>query len=157
MRKFRRIPTLTNYHDWLRKAELDSELFKQTSSVYDITNCLLTLNAVPDWIANDTEAPDNLIKLAQAKIKIMKGIDFTFDFNRIDDIDHKLRFIRMYSNHSKHAVPIKPITKIEMCATYQAEHPIRFDKFAFDGMVVEAEQIAEGVISFWRQHIPSKA
>ena len=49
----------------------------------------------PEWIKESPEASVSLKALASTKILVMKGKGFAFDENQLD-IDHQLRFIRLY-------------------------------------------------------------
>jgi hypothetical protein len=68
-----RIKTLNTYNDWLDKAKYEHSKYKESWSIYDLTNCLLTLNALPEWIKNCKSAPENLKSLASEKITIMQA------------------------------------------------------------------------------------
>lgn len=157
MRQNRPIATLCNYGDWLAKAEYDLSEFHDTSSVYALANCLLSLNALPEWIVNDQTARPKLKAIARTKLRIMTNDDpsFTFDPNKLGQVDHQLRFIRMFCNHAKHSKPKKIVDRIRMCAPYPVKYPKRFDHLSLAGAIISGEDLARGVILFWRGLIPT--
>ncbi|MEJ7740472.1 MAG: hypothetical protein WKF97_23900 [Chitinophagaceae bacterium] len=149
------IRTLCNYKDWFSKAVHDFQRYKETYGVYELADCLLTLNALPEWIVKSIEAPESLKDIAGSKILIMTDHNaFVFDENKLNgDIDQKLRFIRIFCNHSKHAVPKNKFPKIEMSATLPAALPIKFENISVGNSYFRAEDILLDVIKFWTKSI----
>lgn len=97
------LPELNNYKDLLAKLEYDKSRLSKTSHIYELLDCLLTLNALPEWISNSQSEKNSLKNIADEKIQIMKGHIFKFDENLInEDINQKLRIIRLVCNHAKH-------------------------------------------------------
>lgn len=141
--------TLSDYRDWYMKSLHNFELYKQSSGVYDLADCLLTLNALPEWIIESENASDDLKNIAKEKIKIMKGDGFQFDEHKLDNIDHKLRFVRIFCNFSKHAVAKDRFPKIEMSFTFPATLPAIFKDISIGDIRYEAKIILEEVLNFW--------
>lgn len=150
----KKIATLNNYIDWYEKARYDFCRYEETSGVYELADCLLTLNALPEWIAESKEAPQSLKTLALSKLQIMKGKQgFIFDETQLDDIDQKLRFIRLFCNHSKHGEPKEKFPKIEMSAHFDLSFPVKFEYITIGDRSILAREILTEVLEFWRNNI----
>ncbi|WP_026711788.1 hypothetical protein [Flavobacterium filum] len=151
---FKKIPVLNDYKDWYDKALYDFDKFKQSRGVYELTDCLLTLNALPEWIRNSDNVDLHLKNIVVEKIEIMQGKNnFIFDETKLHEVDQQLRFIRIFCNHSKHAVSKEKFPKIEMAAMLPAMFPITFDYIKIGNLVFPAEPIIKSVIDFWSQYI----
>ena len=148
-----RIPTLNSYVDWLEKAKYELSRYEESCGVYDMANCFLTLNAIPEWIEKSNEAPSKLINVAQTKISIMKGVNFNLDENKLDELDHQLRLIRVFCNHSKHGDPKEKLKHISMSFTFPQEFPLKFELLSVGSKTVKAYGILNNVISFWSREI----
>ncbi len=151
------LPELNSFHDLLDKLEYDKNRFATTSHIYELLDCLLTLNALPEWIINSEIENDKLKELAREKILIMRGINFDLDENLISqELNHQLRLIRLVCNHAKHKTNSKLIPKIER--EYDASFPMDFPvKFGFVISVgnkkVDAEFILDTIAKFWKTAI----
>jgi hypothetical protein len=150
-------PTLGGYSQWLRKAEHDLRQFRTSGHPYDIANCLLSLNALWDWVINDPNSPHELIAAAKAKRNAVSSVRFDIDEMRRGSIDHKLKLVRMFCNHAKHGAARGSLKSIALGALYPAAYPIRFDHLILDDASVDANVLAADVIAFWRIHIPKRA
>lgn len=155
--KITRIQELSKYNHWLEKAKYEVELYKQTSGVYELVNIFLSLNALPEWIAKSDEAPGSLRDLADKKIEIMQKDDkyFKFDNSKLDELDHKLRLIRMFCNHTKHAKHKEgsAFPKISTSASFPISFPVKFDHLDVGDISVEALPLLESVIGYWEAEI----
>ncbi|WP_151214060.1 hypothetical protein [Pseudomonas fluorescens] len=151
------IQELSRYTNWLEKAKHDILLYKQTFNVFDLANVFLSLNALPEWIAKSDDAPSGLRALACKKLHIMKGANDTFylDETKLSDLDHQLRFIRVFCNHSKHADKKKELPQITMSTTFPLTFPVKFDRIHIGSITIEALPILESVIRYWEQEITS--
>ena len=152
--KLKNIPTLTNYKDWYEKALYGFKRYNETCAIYDLTDCLLTLNALPEWIIGSNLANESLKELAKEKISIMKSL--TFDELKLSEIDQQLRFIRIFCNHSKHAVAKEKFPKIEMAALLPAMFPIGFEYIKIGDLMFPAKLIIKNVLDFWGAKIDFK-
>ncbi|MBD3671247.1 MAG: hypothetical protein HUJ29_10770 [Gammaproteobacteria bacterium] len=153
--KVKKITTLQSYQDWLEKAKYEFELYKSKYGVYELSNCFLTLNALPDWIDKSDLAPQNLKSIAAEKIKIMKGDDnkFQLDETKLDEINHQLRLIRLFCNHAKHGDKKEKLEAITMSAVFPMTFPIKFDHLKIGSENVNVVPVIESVISFWERVI----
>lgn len=153
---FDRIPTLTDYKDFLRKAIYDYDRYSHTHGVYDLADCLLTLNSLPEWIKESDEAPDDLKSVADEKILIMKDKmpGFVFDEYKLDEIDQQLRFIRIFCNHAKHGEPKEKLPQISMGTPLPATFPITFDYIDVGDTSYLAIDLIKNVVDFWKALIP---
>lgn len=138
------IPTMNNFQDLFKKAKYDFERFKADASIYSFIDCLLTLNALPDWIKNSEVENDslNMIIVAMQKNELVAD-------NILTDIEVTLRFIRFYANHAKHNKSIKMV----MCATFPLELPIRFKYIQVGELTIDSVEILKKVIDFWDDYI----
>lgn len=150
-----KINTLQNYDDWLNKAKHEFSLYSQTRGVYELANCFLTLNCLPEWISKSGHAPQELKNIAENKIRIMKGDknQFLLDPEKLDQIDHQLRLIRVFCNHTKHGDKKQAIVEITMSATFPLQFPITFDHLRVDSKNIHIDPIIESVIDFWEKSI----
>ena len=139
------------YSDWLEKAKLELSRFENSISVYDMANCFLTLNALPEWIAKSDNAKQELKELAARKIEVMKGINFELDENKLNELDHQLRLIRLFCNHSKHGDKKKQFKHISMGPEepFKMNFPIKFDHLFVGSELVKISVVLENVINFW--------
>ena len=154
MTKMNEIPSLVDFKDWLSKAKYDFERLSKSNEIFAFVDCLLTLNALPEWISNSKEAPKDLKKLADDKIRIMKGDNsrFQLEFDKIgNDIDHQLRFIRLFCNHTKHKEDKNiPIIIKEFGGTLPASIPVEFTTvIKIDELKFNAKHIISNVLNFW--------
>lgn len=149
----KRIPTLNIYSDWLEKAKYELSCFEKSCGVYDMANCFLTLNAIPEWIVKSDKAPNTLRELANSKISIMKGINFELNENNLCDLDHQLRLIRLFCNHSKHGDPKTKLEHISMGASFPPTFPVRFEFLSVGSNSIKALDILQSVINFWSNEL----
>jgi hypothetical protein len=77
MRRHAIIPTLEDYRDWLKKAEYDLDQFRKTSTVYDLVNCFLDLNALPEWIVKGTGAPQKIRSTCSKRTTLFQARNFS--------------------------------------------------------------------------------
>ncbi|GMR19406.1 MAG: hypothetical protein BMS9Abin36_0001 [Gammaproteobacteria bacterium] len=153
--KVNKITELRSYLDWLDKAKYEFELYKNNYGVYELSNCFLTLNALPEWIEKSDSAPDKLKNIATEKLIIMKGNDnmFQLDETKLDEIDHQIRLIRVFCNHSKHGEKKDKLEEIIMSAIFPMTFPIKFDHLKVGNENVKVEPIIESIISFWESAV----
>jgi hypothetical protein len=154
--KAKKIPTLKTYFDWLEKAKYELLKFEQSCNAYDMANCFLTLNAIPDWIEKSDDSPKELKELkelAEEKIVIMKGINFALDENKLGELNHQLRLIRLFCNHSKHGDPKEKLKNISMSSPYSLVFPVEFKYLSVGSKFIEAHGILKNVIEFWDSKI----
>jgi hypothetical protein len=143
------IPTLSVYSDWLEKAKYELLRFEKSCGVYDMANCFLTLNAIPEWIDKSDDAPSKLKELAISKIAIMKGKNFDLDENRLGELDHQLRLIRLFCNHSKHGDPKEKLEHMSMSAFFPLTFPVKFEFLSVGHKSVKVFDLLQSVINFW--------
>ena len=154
------LPKLNNYKDLITKLDYDMKKLQETNHIYDLLNCLLTLNSLPEWIIKSDTASESLKKIAEEKVKIMKGINgFILDQNSLfDNIDHQLRFIRLICNHTKHKTNSKQIPIIESIpgTGFPMLLPARFCLIvAIGNLRVDGEFLAYQVSEFWKEKVSS--
>ena len=151
------IPLLDDYNDWLDKAKYNFEKYQESYALYDLADCLLTLNALPEWIAKSDNAPEKLKNIATEKLDYMKDKvnKFVFDVTKFDDINQKLRFIRIFCNYSKHSTPKQQFPKIVMNSTLPASLPMKFENILIGDSFINASEIINDVILFWDNCIES--
>jgi hypothetical protein len=151
------LPQLNTYIDLISKLDYDLERYSKTNHIYELLDCLMTLNAIPEWIIGDAEAPDRLKLVAREKINIMKDFNFTLDENKLDsEIDHKLRFIRLICNHSKHKTnaPSIPVIKSVYGATFPMILPAKLCNIIVIGnKEIDAESLLKEVVFFWKSEM----
>jgi len=152
--KAKKIPILKTYFDWLEKAKYELSKFEQSCNAYDMANCFLTLNAIPEWIEKSDDSPEELKELAKEKIAIMRGENnFALDENKLGELDHQLRLIRLFCNHSKHSKLKEKLKHISMSSSFPLEFPIRFTDLSVGSEFIEAHGILKNVIEFWDSKI----
>ncbi|WP_299775535.1 hypothetical protein [uncultured Pseudoteredinibacter sp.] len=151
--KSNRIRTLNVYSDWLEKAKYELSRFEQSSGVYDMANCFLTLNALPEWIEKSDEAPGKLKNVATQKILIMKGQNFDLDENKLDQIDHQLRLVRLFCNHAKHGSSKDKLEHISMSAPFPLSFPVEFEFLKVGSEFVRVVSVLDGVLNFWASEL----
>ena len=153
--KARHIPQLLNYTDWLEKAKFEMQRYKETRSVFDLANVFLTLNALPEWISKSDSASSCLRTLADNNISIMQGARDTFriDEGKLHELNHQLRLIRLFCNHSKHGDPKEKLPQITMSTHLPATFPIKLDKIQVGSITVPVLPILESVIKYWEMAI----
>lgn len=152
------IPKLDDYNDLITKLDYDMKRLRETNHIYELLDCLLTLNTLPEWIIKSKTANENLRKVAENKIRIMKGHDgFIFDENFLsEDINQKLRFIRLICNHTKHKTNSKEIPIIESIpgTSFPMLFPARFCIIISIGNLrVDGEFLVYQVSEFWKKEI----
>lgn len=149
-----KIQQLSKYIHWLEKAKYEVDLYKKTSSVFDLANIFLSLNALPEWIEKSDDAPEPLKRLATEKILIMRGVAFELDETKLNELDHQLRFIRTFCNHSKHGDPKDKLPQITMGSEpFPLTFPIKFDHIRVGSTEIKALPILESVIHYWELEI----
>lgn len=156
MRKISKIATLDKYEDWLEKSKHEFSVYKKSYSVYDLANCLLTLNALPEWIEKSEGSPESLRNIASLKISIMKGDEgrFVFDETKLDLLDQQLRMIRLFCNHAKHGIKKTGFIKISTSTTtFPIGFPMKFEMLEVGNTHIKASDVIENIISFWEQEI----
>jgi hypothetical protein len=100
------VTRFNNAYDMLAKAKRDLEKLEVTNDIDDFINCMLSLNALPEWIKKDDFFSSITKEKAIVIEYIMKeGSSFTSpnDFNLRENTNHQLRLIRAFCNHIKHA------------------------------------------------------
>lgn len=152
--KTQRISQLLKYTDWLEKAKFEMQRYTETRNVFDLANIFLSLNALPEWISKSDDSPSRLRTLADHKISIMKGHNnFLLDEEKLHELDHQLRLIRLFCNHSKHAEHKKILPQITMSARFPTTFPINFDEIQVGSVTVAILPILESVIKYWEMEI----
>ncbi|TKB97007.1 hypothetical protein [Pedobacter cryophilus] len=151
-------PQLDNYLQLWTKLEYDIKKYKETNHIFELLNCIMTLNSFPEWIDKSQESSNSLKETAREKIKIMKGLDgFIFDESKLDsDIDQKLRFIRLICNHSKHKTDSEliPIIKSKWGTSFPSKFPGKFcNIIAIGEKEIDAEHLINSVAEFWKNRI----
>jgi hypothetical protein len=155
------IPSLIDYKDLFLKAKYDFKQLSESNDIFDFVDCLLTLNALPEWISKSNEAPKELKTLADEKIKIMKGERYGFHLEEDkigNSIDHQLRFIRLFCNHTKHKDNKNiPIIIKEFGGTIPATIPFELTTIIKIGdLKFNAKHIISNVLDFWDKNINRK-
>ncbi len=151
-----RIPTLDSYKDWLEKAEYELNKYEETSSVYDLSNCFLSLNALPEWILNSEHATSDLKELADSKLQIMKFETLDIEKVKNYDLNQLLRLVRLFCNHAKHSKEKEGFKRIRLYDTSPVSLPMKFEYLTIgnneeDG--VKSIELLKTIINFWREHI----
>lgn len=151
------LPEINNYLELVKKLDYDLERYRKTNHIYELMDCLMTLNSLPEWIVESSEASPSLKVMASAKIKIMKGLGFTLDEEKLDtEIDHQLRFIRLICNHSKHKTDsnLIPIIKSKFGGTLPIILPGKFCNIvAIGDKEIDAENLINSATDFWKTEI----
>ena len=148
------LDTLSKYQDWLRKAKYELSRYRDSNSVYDLANCLLTLNALPEWVAKSDNAPSKLRDIANSKLSIMRGEQgFQLSSDKLNLIDHQLRFIRLFCNHAKHGDPKELLPQITLCEPIPVVFPNKFDHIHIGNKFIPVVPIVESVIHFWEKEV----
>ena len=108
---------LENFRDLILKAKHDLAKYDETCGSYELFNCLMTINAIPEWVnkRNDSILTDHLKlkgKRLETLMKDHKSVPdeiAKIDFNDLwKDIDLQLEIIRWLTNYAKHAGDYKP-------------------------------------------------
>ena len=156
------LPEINDYTDIISKLDYDIKRYTQNAHIYELVDCLLTLNALPEWIVSSIKAKPSLVLLANNKIIIMKGSGgFVFDENKLDsDMDHKLRFVRLICNHSKHKtnsghIPVIKTISDSRDTGFPYVFPVIFYKhrIVIGSKSVDAEILINEVTDFWKKEI----
>ncbi len=152
------IPKISDYQDLLKKLDYDIQRYRKNNHSYELIDCLMTLNALPEWIKKSETSSDSLKNIAIEKEIIMKGRNgFQLDENLIEsNIDHQLRFIRLFCNHSKHKTDSGRIPKIisEYGATFPMTLPAKlYNIIALGNKSFDAEYLILQVYDFWKNEI----
>lgn len=156
------LPELNNFEDLLNKLKYDRERLSKTSHIYELLDCLLTLNALPEWIENSQNDFVQLKKIAKEKIKMMKDPNFKIDENHLfESIDQKLKLIRLVCNHAKHNKKDNNVIP-KILREYDASFPMKFPaKFGFVISIgnrrIDAEFIVDEVTNFWKTEIKNNS
>jgi hypothetical protein len=151
------LPEINNYLELVRKLDYDLDRYQKNNHIYELMDCLMILNALPEWIKESSEASVSLKALASTKILVMKGKGLTFDENQLDtDVDHQLRFIRLICNHSKHKTdsPLIPVIRSKYGATFPMTLPAKlYNIIAIGDKEIDAEDLINKVTDFWKSEI----
>lgn len=152
------IPEISNFKDLLKKLEYDLKRYGQNNHSYEFIDCIMSLNALPEWMQNSDDVSISLRNLASEKVIIMKGSNgFLLDPTKLEsDIDHQLRFIRLFCNHSKHKTNSVQIPRIviKYGATLPATLPAKlFNIIAIGELEFDAEHLLNSVYQFWKGKI----
>jgi hypothetical protein len=152
------IPEIYDFKDLFKKLDYDIVRFGKNNHIYELIDCLMTLNALPEWIKKSDTSSEELKLLAIQKEKIMKGENgFQLDVNLIDsDINHQLRLIRLFCNHSKHKTDSGqiPIIYSEYGATLPMTLPAKlFNIIAIGNMGFDVEFLIHSVTDFWKKEM----
>ncbi|MDF4990379.1 hypothetical protein P3674_22170 [Vibrio parahaemolyticus] len=157
------IYTLNKYSDWLKKAHYNFEQYRNTGGVFELADCLLTLNALPEWIIKADTAPDSLREECKEIIDVMKGKSLDIDPRKLnssasDKVYHQLRLIRMFCNHAKHGDPKSSygqivIEVIDMSAKFPLKFPVRFEELKAGNEQVNAPDLISDILEFWGQRV----
>lgn len=155
------IPEISNFQDLLKKLEYDLKRYSKNNHSYEFIDCIMSLNALPEWIINATNISDELKELACEKEIIMKGKNgFQFDETKLEsDIDQQLRFIRLFCNHSKHKTDSGYIPRI--ISKYGATLPVTLPAKLYNIVAIgqsefDGELLLNNVYDFWKQNIENK-
>lgn len=158
MNKIEIIPEISDCYDLFNKLEFDLKRYSKNNHSYELIDCLLTLNSIPEWISKSDKISEGLKGLAEGKIYIMKGHEnFVFDESTIDsDIDQQLRFIRLFCNHAKHKSESGQIPRI--ISRYGATLPVTlpaklYNLIALGTKEIDAEFLIHNVYSFWKDKL----
>lgn len=152
------LPKLNDYNDLLVKLDYEMKQLNESDNIYDLLNCLLTLNSLPEWIKNSKTASEELKKIALEKEKIMKGENgFSLDEKLLfDDINHQLRFVRLVCNHTKHKTDSKQIPIIESIpgTSFPMLLPARFCLIISIGVLrIDGAFLVFQVAEYWKKQI----
>jgi hypothetical protein len=151
------IPEISDFNDLLKKLEYDLKRYQKNNHSYELIDCIMTLNSLPEWIIKTESISKELQELTKRKISIMKGKDFEFDESKIEsDINHQLRFIRLFCNHTKHKTESGQIPKI--ISRYGATLPMLlpaklYNMIALGKTEFDAEFLINNIYNFWKKEI----
>ncbi|TQD28255.1 hypothetical protein [Methanolobus vulcani] len=114
-------------NDVLDKAKYDFKRHCEDNEIYSFMDCLLSLNALPDWIAKDASISTE--SKAENK-KIKEYIENDNTIGTISSIEEKMRLVRLICNHSKHgAKKCFPKVKCINGSSFPMNFPIIFGTF----------------------------
>ena len=152
------IPEISDFKDLMKKFEFDLKRYQKNNHSYELIDCIMTLNALPEWIINTEGVSVELKELTEIKISIMKGQNgFEFDESLIEsDINHQLRFIRLFCNHTKHKTESGIIPKIvsKYGATFPITFPAKFyNLLALGKKEFDAELLIYNIYEFWKKEV----
>jgi hypothetical protein len=152
------IPEISSFKDLMKKLEFDLKRYEKNNHSYELIDCIMTLNSLPEWIIKTENISKELKNLAERKITIMKGNNgFKFDETKIEkDIDQQLRFIRLFCNHTKHKTESGQIPKIisRYGATLPATLPAKlYNMIALGETEFDAEFLINNIYNFWKREI----
>ena len=151
------ITEIKDYKDLMKKIKYDIERYQKDNNVYILIDCLMSLSSLPEWIFKNENAPEKLRKIAKEKLHLMQGLDFVLNEKEINNnIDHKLRFIRLYCNQTKHNDKKDELPQIvSRDGSYLAANlPIKFDNYiAIGEQEIDAEHLINDVYDFWNKLI----
>jgi hypothetical protein len=151
------IAEIKDYKDLIKKIEYDIERYRKNNHVYELIDCLMSLSSLPEWISKNENASDNLRKIVDEKLLIMRGQGFEFNENEVENnIDHKLRFVRLYCNQTKHSKKKGEIPKI--ISKYGATLPFTFPGKLYNIIAIgekeyDAEYLINDVYNYWNKLI----
>ena len=150
------IPTLNTYQDWLKKAEKEFNDYSNSFNVYDFANCLLSLNALPEWISKTENISSELKEIVDNKLIIMRTYQIDIKNLKKFDIDNCLRLTRTFSNHTKHNDAKDSFIKISMSSKLPAQLPMKFEYLTIgnnEDNFIEAKELLNTIIKFWKIYI----
>lgn len=155
------LPEINNYLDLIKKLDYDIERFDKTNHIYELLDCFLTLNAIPEWIKKDIGTPKHLMDEAEKMQSLIKGGEFIFNENELDKIEHKLKLVSLISNHAKHNNNSKkstiPIIKTISGNSFPASLPVKFSHAIVVGEnEIDAEYIIKEASNFWKDLIKNR-
>jgi hypothetical protein len=124
------VQNLESPEDMLNKVKYDFKRHCENNDIYSFMDCLLSLNAIPEWIKEDNRTS------VEMKANIKELIEF-MKFGSFDDlssIENKLRLIRLICNHSKHGA-LKSFPKVKSIngSSFPMTFPIEFGTFVVLG------------------------
>ncbi|ASV29003.1 hypothetical protein [Maribacter cobaltidurans] len=148
------LPQITDYIGLMGKLKYNLDRYKKDNNIYELLDCLMTLNAIPEWIVNSKNTKTSLTQIAEEKLAIMKGKNgFILDETKLSlNINHQLRLIRLICNHSKHKTDSILIPRIQKKygGTLPASFPIKlYNIIAIGENEYDAEYLLNSVANFW--------
>lgn len=146
------IQNLVDYKDFIKKSRYNFDKFCKEENTYNFLDCILTLNAIPEWII-DSEAPEKLQDIAKEKLQIMKTA-WDNELNSLETIDEKLMVIRLISNHSKHnASQSFPKVSFQSGMAFPITFPAKFSHLSIGDKTITAKGLLLKIIEFWENEI----
>ena len=150
------IQKLESSRDMLDKAKYDFKRHCEDNDIYSFMDCLLSLNAIPDWIKKDDRIPDEKKDYIDDLINFMKHGE-TDDLSLIEN---KLRLVRLICNHTKHggkkgeAKHLIPNVRTISGFSFPITFPIRFGTFvALGNDEREVRPIISDIIEYFESKL----